>query len=143
MEHEHNSPDTQTLPAAIRHDGWNGEKMASLLRGARRNRRRRRGLRQGADGRFGRLRAEAAEPDLCRGLGRRFDHRPRTAGRHPFARSIEGNVEQIYKDGVLIGERHVIDNRLGLAILRRLDRLAETGMTVEHSRRARSNIRSC
>ncbi len=46
-----------------------------------------------------------------------------------LARAIEGNVEQ-YKDGVLIGERHVIDNRLGLAILRRLDRLAETGMTV-------------
>jgi len=47
-----------------------------------------------------------------------------------LARSIEGNVEQIYRDGELVGERHVIDNRLGLAILRRLDRIAETGMTV-------------
>jgi hypothetical protein len=47
-----------------------------------------------------------------------------------LARSMEGNIEQVYKDGELIGERHVIDNRLGLAILRRLDRLAETGMTV-------------
>ena len=44
-----------------------------------------------------------------------------------LARSIEGNVEQIWRDGELVGERHVIDNRLGLAILRRLDRLAETG----------------
>ena len=43
---------------------------------------------------------------------------------------MEGNIEQVYKDGELIGERHVLDNRLGLAILRRLDRLAETGMTV-------------
>jgi hypothetical protein len=47
-----------------------------------------------------------------------------------LARSIEGNVEQIWRDGVLVGERHVIDNRLGLAILRRLDRLAETGLSV-------------
>jgi hypothetical protein len=44
-----------------------------------------------------------------------------------LARSIEGSVEQYYKDGVLVGEKRVIDNRLGLAILRRLDRLAETG----------------
>ena len=47
-----------------------------------------------------------------------------------LARSIEGNVEQIWRDGELVGERHVIDNRLGLAILRRLDRLAETGLSV-------------
>ncbi|MCL6728565.1 hypothetical protein [Sphingomonas hankyongi] len=47
-----------------------------------------------------------------------------------LARSIEGNIEQIWRDGELVGERHVLDNRLGLAILRRLDRLAETGLTV-------------
>jgi len=46
-----------------------------------------------------------------------------------LARSMEGNVEQIYKDGELVGERHVLDNRLGLAILRRLDRLADTGLS--------------
>ena len=43
---------------------------------------------------------------------------------------MEGNIEQLYKDGELVGERHVLDNRLGLAILRRLDRLAETGIAV-------------
>jgi hypothetical protein len=43
---------------------------------------------------------------------------------------MEGNVEQIWRDGEIVGERHVLDNRLGLAILRRLDRLAETGMAV-------------
>ena len=42
-----------------------------------------------------------------------------------LARSMEGNVEQIYKDGELVGERHFLDNRLGLQILRRLDRLAQ------------------
>jgi hypothetical protein len=47
-----------------------------------------------------------------------------------LARSMEGNVEQLYRDGELVGERHLIDNRLGLAILRRLDRLAEGGVSV-------------
>jgi len=32
-----------------------------------------------------------------------------------------------YRDGELVGEKRHIDNRLGLAILRRLDRLSETG----------------
>ncbi|MES2120229.1 MAG: hypothetical protein V4513_06580 [Pseudomonadota bacterium] len=46
-----------------------------------------------------------------------------------LARSMEGNVEQIWRDGKIVGERHTLDNRLGLAILRRLDRLAETGLS--------------
>jgi hypothetical protein len=44
-----------------------------------------------------------------------------------LARSIEGSVEYYYRDGELIGEKRHIDNRLGLAVLRRLDRLMETG----------------
>jgi hypothetical protein len=47
-----------------------------------------------------------------------------------LARSMEGNIELIWKDGVVVGERHLLDNRLGLAILRRLDRLAETGLSL-------------
>jgi hypothetical protein len=42
-----------------------------------------------------------------------------------LARSMEGNIEQIWRDGEIVGERHLLDNRLGLAILKRLDRLAE------------------
>jgi hypothetical protein len=38
-----------------------------------------------------------------------------------LARSLEGNVEQIIKDGVIVAEKHYLDNRLGLAILKRLD----------------------
>lgn len=38
-----------------------------------------------------------------------------------LARSIEGNVEQIIKDGEIVAEKHFLDNRLGLAILKRLD----------------------
>ena len=44
-----------------------------------------------------------------------------------LARSIEGSVEYYYRDGELVGEKRHIDNRLGLAVLRRLDRLMETG----------------
>jgi len=50
-----------------------------------------------------------------------------------LARSIEGTVEQYYKAGELVGEKRVIDNRLGLAILRRLDRMAETGSPLHSS----------
>lgn len=44
-----------------------------------------------------------------------------------LARSIEGSVEYYYRDGALVGEKRLIDNRLGLAVLRRLDRIAELG----------------
>ncbi|MEO8547572.1 MAG: hypothetical protein ABI422_04320 [Sphingomicrobium sp.] len=47
-----------------------------------------------------------------------------------LARSIEGSVEYYYRDGELVGEKRHIDNRLGLAVLRRLDRLTETGSTL-------------
>ncbi len=50
-----------------------------------------------------------------------------------LACSIEGTTEQYYKDGALVGEKRVIDSRLGLAILRRLDRLAETGSPLHSS----------
>ena len=46
-----------------------------------------------------------------------------------LARSMEGNIEQIWRDGEVVGERHTLDNRLGLQILRRLDRLAESVRT--------------
>ncbi len=59
-----------------------------------------------------------------------------------LARSIEGGVEQYYKNGELVGEKRVIDNRLGLAILRRLDRLADTGSPVStRGERAASAVR--
>jgi hypothetical protein len=39
--------------------------------------------------------------------------------------SIEGSVDRLYRDGVLVGERRHTDNRLAYAMLRRLDKLAE------------------
>ncbi len=58
-----------------------------------------------------------------------------------LARSMEGNIEQIWRDGEIVGERHLLDNRLGLAILRRLDRLAETGLSL-HSNVAPTSART-
>jgi hypothetical protein len=46
--------------------------------------------------------------------------RPRLAD-EAFARSMTGIVERIYKDGVVVAERHRHDNRLTMAVLARLD----------------------
>jgi hypothetical protein len=46
--------------------------------------------------------------------------RPRLAD-EVFSRSMTGVVERIYKDGVVVAERHRHDNRLSMAVLARLD----------------------
>jgi catechol 2,3-dioxygenase-like lactoylglutathione lyase family enzyme len=122
----------QHVAAAVstRHDGWSGEKMAKFCEA---------------------LAETAVVAEACDQAGMGISGAYALRRRNPFfaaawdaaltiarerladtllARSIEGNIEQIWRDGELVGERHVIDNRLGLAILRRLDRLAETGTTV-------------
>ena len=38
-----------------------------------------------------------------------------------FHRSIHGTVDQIWKDGEIVAERHRHDNRLSIAVLNRLD----------------------
>ena len=40
-------------------------------------------------------------------------------------RAINGCVEQIWRDGCIVGERHRHDNRLSFAVLRRLDTLCD------------------
>lgn len=120
------------LGSKIRHDGWTGEKIADFCEA---------------------LAETAIVADACDAAGMSISGAYAARRRNPMfaaawdaalgiarerladtllARSMEGNVEQIYRDGELVGERHVIDNRLGLAILRRLDRLAETGLSVSH-----------
>ena len=39
--------------------------------------------------------------------------------------ALEGSIEYFYRNGELVGERHYRDNRLALALLRRLDRMAD------------------
>ncbi|MGZ8284271.1 MAG: hypothetical protein ACXW27_01345 [Allosphingosinicella sp.] len=43
-----------------------------------------------------------------------------------LSRAMNGCVEQVLKDGVVIAERRRFDNRLSMAMLTRLDRLAES-----------------
>lgn len=38
-----------------------------------------------------------------------------------FARSVHGSIEQVWRDGVIVAERHRHDNRLSMAVLNRLD----------------------
>ena len=46
--------------------------------------------------------------------------RPRLAD-ELFHRAVNGTVDQIWKDGEVVGERHRHDNRLSMAVLNRLD----------------------
>ena len=130
MEQRNHEPQPPATLLPIRHDGWTGEKMAAFCET---------------------LAETAVVADACDEAGMSPSGAYAARRRNPvfaaawdaalsiarerladtlLARSMEGNVEQIYKDGELVGERHVLDNRLGLAILRRLDRLAEMGMAV-------------
>lgn len=132
MEDDAREP-TATLPTittyATRHDGWTGDKMATFCEA---------------------LAETAVVAEACDAARMGISGAYALRRRSPFfaaawdasltiarerladtllARSIEGNVEQIWRGGEIVGERHAIDNRLGLAILRRLDRLAETGFS--------------
>jgi len=136
MEHETPEPQPATLPV-IRHDGWTGEKMAIFCETLAET-----GVvaeaceaaRMGISGAYAARRRNpvfAAAWDAALIIARE-----RLADTL-LARSLEGNIEQIWRDGELVGERHLIDNRLGLQILRRLDRLADaTSVRPERSRGA-------
>jgi len=117
------SAEDRPLPT-IRHDGWTGEAMAKFLETLAET-----GIVLDACDAAGKsstaayalrrrnlLFAEAWETAL--GIAR--DRLADTL----LARSIEGNVEQIIKDGEIVAEKHFIDNRLGLAVLKRLDQRA-------------------
>lgn len=110
-----------------RHDGWTGERMAKFCEV---------------------LADTGLVTDACLAAGKSTNTAYATRRRNPvfaaaweaaltiarerladtlLSRSIEGTLEQYYKDGELVAEKRVIDNRLGLAILTRLDRMAHTG----------------
>ena len=138
---------TATLPTRLlaspftRHDGWTGEKMAifcetlaetAVVAEACEV------ARMGISGAYACRRRNpvfAAAWDAALAIARE-----RLADTL-LARSMEGNIEQIWRDGEVVGERHVLDNRLGLAILRRLDRLAETGLSL-HSNQPPNSVRA-
>lgn len=120
------SEEPYRLPAStIRHDGWTGEVMAKFLESLAET-----GIVMDACDAAGKSRETAyalrrRNPLFARAwelaLGNARDRLADTL----LARSLEGNVEQFIKDGVIVAEKHFIDNRLGLAILKRLDKQAD------------------
>lgn len=117
-----------------RHDGWTGAKMARFLEvlagcGVVADACRAAGMSvQSAyalrNRRAGRAWAAAWEAILVhRARGRLSDE--------VLSRAINGVTERVVKDGEVVAERHRHDNRLAMAVLSRLDRLAEAQNTEE------------
>jgi hypothetical protein len=113
-----------------RHDGWTGERMAMFC---------------------GLLAETGIVGDACLAVGMSRTTAYEARRRNPlFAaaweealglarnrladelleRSLTGCVEKYYRDGELVGEKRIVDNKLGMAILRRLDRMVETGIAL-------------
>jgi hypothetical protein len=123
------TPAEPALPT-IRHDGWTGEKMAIFCETLAETAVVAEACDAARMGISGAYAARRRNPVFAAAWDAALSIARERLADTLLARSMEGNVEQIYKDGELVGERHVLDNRLGLAILRRLDRLAEGGVSV-------------
>lgn len=116
---------TRARSHPVRHDGWTGERMAAFLEV---------------------LADTGIVTEACRAAGMSRDGAYAFRNRDPvFAaawraaetkarpqvsdglleRSITGTVEHYYRDGVLVGQRRHYESWLGLAVLKRLDKLAE------------------
>lgn len=119
--------DSFSETCCLRHDGWNGQKMARFCevlaetgvvvdacRACRMSAKSAYALRH-RDPLF----ANAWEAALTMARARLADEL--------LARALKGSAEQILRDGGVVGERHHYDNKLALAVLRRLDRRAELG----------------
>jgi hypothetical protein len=112
-------------PYATRHDGWTGEKMAIFCEALAETAVVAEACEVARMGISGAYAARRRNPVFAAAWDAALTMARERLADTLLARSMEGNIEQIYKDGELIGERHVLDNRLGLAILKRLDKMAE------------------
>jgi hypothetical protein len=122
---------------ATRHDGWTGEKMAIFCETLAETAVVAEACDQAGMGISGAYAARRRNPVFAAAWDAALTIARERLADTLLARSMEGNVEQIWRDGVVVGERHLLDNKLGLALLRRLDRLAETGLSL-HSNPAPS-----
>jgi hypothetical protein len=149
MEQHHHEPQpTTTLPslpvlskAEGRHDGWTGEKMAIFCEALAETAVVAEACDAARMGISGAYAARRRDPIFAAAWDAALSIARERLADTLLARAMEGNIEQIWRDGVVVGERHVIDNRLGLAILRRLDRLAETGLSL-HSNLPPTSVRA-
>jgi len=123
----------------VRHDGWTGEKMAIFCETLAETAIVAEACEQAGMSVSGAYAARRRNPIFAAAWDAALGIARERLADTLLARSMEGNVEQVFRDGELVGERHFLDNRLGLQILRRLDRLAEaTSVRPERSRGAPS-----
>ena len=115
---------------ATRHDGWTGEKMAVFCETLAETAVVAEACDTARMGISGAYAARRRNPVFAAAWDAALTIARERLADTLLARSMEGNIEQIWRGGEIVGERHVLDNRLGLAILRRLDRLAETGLSL-------------
>ena len=138
------SEPTAALPTissyATRHDGWTGEKMAVFCETLAETAVVAEACDAARMGISGAYAARRRNPVFAAAWDAALSIARERLADTLLARSMEGNIEQIWRGGEIVGERHVLDNRLGLAILRRLDRLAETGMAL-HSNPPSTSVR--
>ena len=100
---------------AIRHDGWTGEKMAIFCETLAETAVVAEACDAARMGISGAYAARRRNPVFAAAWDAALSIARERLADTLLARSMEGNVEQIYRDGELVGERHVLDNRLGLA----------------------------
>jgi hypothetical protein len=141
MEQHHAKPEPLTALPIVRHDGWTGEKIATFCEALAETAVVTQACDAAGMGISGAYAARRRTPIFAAAWDAALGSARERLADTLLARSMEGNVEQLYRDGELIGERHFLDNRLGLQILRRLDRLSDrefpgAGRSPAHARTA-------
>jgi hypothetical protein len=113
MEHDSHEPQPSTLTPTptIRHDGWTGDKMASFLETLAETAVVAEACDQARMGISSAYALRCRNPAFAAAWDAALTIARERLADTLLARSMEGNVEQLYKDGELIGERHLLDNR--------------------------------
>jgi hypothetical protein len=120
-------PPTGPVPsnAEGRHDGWTPERMATFLETLADTGIVAEGWRAAGMSKQGAYNLRNRDPVFAAAWRAAESHaRPQVAD-GLLERSITGTVEHFYRDGVLVGERRHYESWLGLAVLKRLDKLAD------------------
>lgn len=120
------------LPSRTRHDGWNGERMATFLESLADT-----GLVTEASRAAGMSRNAAyalrnRDPVFAAAMRAALAQARPVVADGILERSITGTVEHYYRDGVLVGERRHYESWLALAVLKRLDKQAEEDRRARH-----------
>jgi len=119
------APPETLVEKTTRHDGWSGERMATFLETLADTGIVTDAARAADMSSRGAYRLRSRDPVFAAAWrAAEVNARPVVAD-GLLERSITGTVEHYYRDGVLVGERRHYESWLGLAVLKRLDRLAD------------------